>query len=312
MATRTPRIHAPALLYFDAVRRAGSIREAARRLNIASSAVNRQILKLEEEVGVPLFDRLTGGLKLTAAGEVIAHHVTTVIRDLERASSVLDALQGLETGHVEVATLEGLCHRVLPSALAEVRARHARLSIGIGIMETSRIPAAIIEGDVHLGLAFEVRRQPELRQIAMVRLKLGAVMLPGSALARRPFATLRDCLDQPLILPKMNFANRDQLHPLFFQSKLRERGQYEAGSIEMMRQLVLSGAGTAFMTRAGLETALERGELVHVPLHHQGRPVHSELGLYARADTALPVAAEAVATEIGKAMAACATADKGG
>ena len=55
------RIHAAALLYFDAVRRAGSIREAARRLNVASSAVNRQILKLEAEVGAPLFDRLPGG-----------------------------------------------------------------------------------------------------------------------------------------------------------------------------------------------------------------------------------------------------------
>ncbi|PBX80672.1 hypothetical protein CJT70_33610, partial [Pseudomonas aeruginosa] len=42
--------------------------EAARRLNVASSAVNRQILKLEDEIGAPLFDRLPGGLRLTGAG----------------------------------------------------------------------------------------------------------------------------------------------------------------------------------------------------------------------------------------------------
>jgi hypothetical protein len=59
------RIHSSAIHYFDAVRRAGSIREASRRLNVASSAVNRQILKLEAEIGAPLFDRLPGGLKLT-------------------------------------------------------------------------------------------------------------------------------------------------------------------------------------------------------------------------------------------------------
>jgi len=52
------RIHASAMLYFDAVRRAGTIREAARRLNVASSAVNRQILKLETEIGAQLFERL--------------------------------------------------------------------------------------------------------------------------------------------------------------------------------------------------------------------------------------------------------------
>ncbi|WP_257211646.1 LysR family transcriptional regulator, partial [Sphingobium sp. IP1] len=45
------------VVYFDAIRRAGSIREAARRLNVASSAVNRQLLKLEAELGTPLFER---------------------------------------------------------------------------------------------------------------------------------------------------------------------------------------------------------------------------------------------------------------
>ena len=62
------RIHSIAIRYFDAVRKAGSIREAARQLNVASSAVNRQILKLEAEIGTPLFARLPGGLKLSSAG----------------------------------------------------------------------------------------------------------------------------------------------------------------------------------------------------------------------------------------------------
>ena len=60
------RIHSPAVRYFDAVRRAKSIREAARQLNVASSAVNRQIIKLEEEIGAPLFDRLQSGARADA------------------------------------------------------------------------------------------------------------------------------------------------------------------------------------------------------------------------------------------------------
>ena len=66
--SRRLRIHSPAIHYFDMVRRCQSIREAARRLNVASSAVNRQILKLESEIGSPLFERLPAGLRLTAAG----------------------------------------------------------------------------------------------------------------------------------------------------------------------------------------------------------------------------------------------------
>ncbi|MFO5967001.1 LysR family transcriptional regulator, partial [Pseudomonas aeruginosa] len=98
--SRKLHIHAPAIHYFDMVRRCHSIREAARRLNVASSAVNRQILKLEDEIGAPLFDRLPGGLRLTGAGEIFARHVTVVLQDMERGRSGLDgaALQGVQCG----------------------------------------------------------------------------------------------------------------------------------------------------------------------------------------------------------------------
>src|SRR5260370_1159461 len=61
-------MHAAVLRYFDQVARLGSIRRAAESLNVASSAVNRQIIKLEEETGTALFERLRTGVRLTAAG----------------------------------------------------------------------------------------------------------------------------------------------------------------------------------------------------------------------------------------------------
>ena len=83
--TRGRRIRAPRLyLYFDAVVRHGSIRRAAETLRIASSALNRRILDLEEEIGTILFDRLQGGVRLTAAGETFAAHVRRTLSDLDR------------------------------------------------------------------------------------------------------------------------------------------------------------------------------------------------------------------------------------
>lgn len=295
---RNPRIHAAAIHYFDAVRRAGSIREAARRLNVASSAVNRQVLKLEAEIGAALFERLPGGLRLTAAGEVLARHVVTVLRDVERVRSDLDALEGLRAGHVELVTLEGFCHRIVPAAIAALRTRHPRISVGARLLESGAIPGALLAGDAHLGLAFEVRRRPELRQLVTMQMPLGAVVRPDSPLAQHSFVTLRDCAAHPLVLPRGNFANRDQLQPLLFQSGLAAQGQVEAGSVELIRQLVLHGQGVAFMTRVGLEAELETGRLVHVPLRHEGKPVLSTLGLYARAGHAQSGAAEAFAQQV--------------
>ena len=62
-------MHAAVLRYFAAVARAGSIRKASEELHVASSAVSRQMQKLEEELGTPLFERLPNGLRLTQAGE---------------------------------------------------------------------------------------------------------------------------------------------------------------------------------------------------------------------------------------------------
>jgi len=299
---RRLRIHAPGLRYFDAVRRAGSIRGAARGLNIASSALNRQILRLEAEIGAPLFDRLPGGLRLTSAGEVVAQHVLTVLRDAERAESELDALRGLRRGHVDLATLEGLCHRIVPEAVAGLQDRHPRVTVATVIRDSSDIPLAIIAGQAHLGLAFEVRRHPSLRQLAMVRLTLGAVVPPDSPLAHRAAIGIGDCVGTALVLPQRNFANREQLEPLLAQAGMLGQVRCEAGSVELIKQVVMRGLGIAFMTRVGLESELGSGRLVHVPLQHGGRPLFSELGLYARASPGLPAAADAFAQHLMQAM----------
>jgi DNA-binding transcriptional LysR family regulator len=59
------------LRYFTVVGRLGSIRRAAEELNISASAIDRQILAAEEELGIALFERLPTGLRLTSAGEMM-------------------------------------------------------------------------------------------------------------------------------------------------------------------------------------------------------------------------------------------------
>ncbi|MDH0912391.1 LysR family transcriptional regulator, partial [Rhizobium pusense] len=64
-------LHARMLMYLDEVVRSGSIRKAAMKLNVASTAINRQIIALEEELGQPIFERMPRRLRLTATGEAL-------------------------------------------------------------------------------------------------------------------------------------------------------------------------------------------------------------------------------------------------
>src|ERR1700704_1034862 len=85
---RPPRV----LTYFDAVARYGSIRKAADALNLASSALNRQILDLEMDLGAPLFERLPRGVRLTSAGEAFLVYARLVISELKAVESRIEQL----------------------------------------------------------------------------------------------------------------------------------------------------------------------------------------------------------------------------
>lgn len=286
------RIHSLAIRYFDAVRKAGSIREAARRLNVASSAVNRQILKLETELGMPLFERLPGGLKLSSAGEVLTRHVGIVLRDAARAESELNALKGVKTGRLEVIAAESLTADFLPNVIGELLKNHDGVRVKVLIEGSLSVPAAIINGDVDVGIAFSIPRNPELRQLAMGKFCLGAVVTPGHPLAGRSRVKIADCADYPLILSDDQLSIHTLMHPIIVHARRTIAPAIEANSIELMKNLSERSLGIAFMSRVGLERAIADKMLVHIPLEDHG-PVYTELGLYMRANANLPAAVDA-------------------
>jgi DNA-binding transcriptional LysR family regulator len=285
------RIHSPAIRYFDAVRRTKSIREAARQLNIASSAVNRQIIKLEEEIGAPLFERLSGGLVLTPIGEALARHVIAVHQDLERTATDLADLRGAQMGHITVATVESVAASILPDVIAAVRMKAPRITFTVLVKGSFDIPGAIVSGEVDVGVAFSLRKSRDLRQVFLSQFQLGAVVPPGHALAKNDRVALSSCLSYPLILATPDLSITSILESALAQGPSFLSPVISSGSIDLMRRLVLRGQGVAFQTRVGLETSLADGTLVHIPLDSNSkyhRPLWSDLGIYTRAGRVLP------------------------
>src|SRR5476651_305653 len=147
-------LHYRAIGYFDAVRRYGSIREAARRLKVAASAVNRQILKFESDFGTKLFERLSDGMKLTPAGEIFARHAIAVLQDERRAASEFDALKGLRRGEVSMIAVESLNAAFLPGLIERMAEKYPGIALKVRTAGSNSIPAALAAGDADLGLAF--------------------------------------------------------------------------------------------------------------------------------------------------------------
>ncbi|WP_339530402.1 LysR family transcriptional regulator [Pseudomonas mucidolens] len=302
MLNPTLRIHSPAICYFDMVRRCHSIREAARRLNVASSAVNRQILKLEDEVGAALFERLPGGLRLTAAGEILTRHVTLVLQDVERIRGALEGLQDVQTGHVEIATVEGATVALLPAVLKRMRLRYPAVTVGVTVQGSQSIPAAVINGQADLGLAFALPHSAETSQLCAGHFRLGALVAPGHPLASHTRVSYATCAEHGVIQANSELSIHHLVAPLHKHTAVAHKPLLRSNSMELARQLVRQQLGVAFQTRIGVEADLARGELLHIPLNDQGG-IFSDLGLYARKGRDLPTAVRSMAHLIAEEIA---------
>jgi DNA-binding transcriptional LysR family regulator len=294
--------HNRAIGYFDAVRRFGSIREAARQLDIAASAINRHILKLEDDIGMPLFDRLADGMALTPAGEVLARHAIAVLQDERRAVGELEGLRGLRRGELSLVAVESLGTSFLPELIERMAAIYPGIEIKASLAGSNLIPAMIARGDADVGLAFSLPRQPELHQLAVGRFNVVAVMKPDHPLAGQPRVTFAECLAHPMILPRPDISLFDLLEPLIRRHRGRFRVIAEVSSLVLMKHLTLRTGAISFQTRLGLENELKSGQLACVPLHAAG-PIASELGAYVREGRALPAPVNAFLALVGDALA---------
>lgn len=297
MPTDVPvHIHARSLKYFDMIRRCGSIREAARRMHIASSAVNRQLLQLEKSLGSPLFERMGTGLTLTAAGELFSRHVITVLQDERRLLGELEMLKGMRRGSLSVISVEGLNADLLPAALEQMMMRYPMIRIQVRSAGSALTAAAVAQGDADVAIAFALDRSEALRQCAVGRFELGAVVRSDHPIARLPEVSFADCARYPLILPAPELSLHAALKPVIEHHKRALTVQLETGSVELAKTIAGRGIGVAFQSRLGMERELADGRLVHVPLLVPGRTpprLVTELGVYVRAGRTLPTALDA-------------------
>lgn len=266
-------IHSPFIRYFDEVRRCGSIRQAARKLHVASSAVNRQILKVEEALGVTLFERTSQGLRLTPAGQRLAEHVERTLSDAQRSLADIRALRDRAAGQVILAGPESIIEHLLPPVLARFHTTQPRASSVFRAASdiTQKLPELLGNGEIDLALTFDPQPHSSIRVLEQRQLPVGAIMTLDHPLAARTEVTLSDCAGYPLVLPDPTWPLRSRLDELITEAGLESAVITSSNSVELLRLMIGNRLGIGFQTVVGIEQQIERKELVLVPIRHQDR-----------------------------------------
>jgi DNA-binding transcriptional LysR family regulator len=290
-------MHAAILKYLEEVARHGSIRKAAEALNIASSAVNRQVLRVEAEIGAPLFDRRRNGVRLTAAGEILLRHVAETQAGFQRARAEMANLDGAVRGEVRIVSLESLLVRFLPTVVEEMAALYPHITFTVLNVDPSDIGEELSSERNDFGVLFVDKRHQGFDIAAEFRTAVGALMRPDHPLAKRRRLTLTDCARYPVVMLHDRWLLDAIMATEFAQSGARLSPRVVSNSIEFMRQIIKSGLGIGFFTPIGFLEEIRRGDLVHVPLAEK-RLADSRIGILVPRRRELTAAARVTADHI--------------
>ncbi len=253
-------------IYFDEVARRRSIRRASEFLNIAPSAVDRQILKMEDAMGVPLFHRLPQGLQLTAAGELLIDVVRRWRRELRQVEAQIDAIRGLRRGEITVALAEGSDEFAL-RGLLDFRKAYPGIVFRLTIAASQEIVDMVLRGEIDVGLTFNPPERRELRLERAMIYQVGAVMLPDHPLAEREKIRLSECTSYPMVGPDEEHSLRSVLNQAW-NAHVGEPPRFvaSANSVHLLKAMVLRGMGIGLLTPIDVMSEVEAGLLRYVPM----------------------------------------------
>lgn len=248
------------LRYFDAVARAGSIRKAAETLAITSSALNRRILAMEEDLGAELFERLPNGVRLSAAGEIYLHHARMQLSDIERVKSQIADLGGIRRGHVAVACSQALLTSFLPQQIAQYREEFPAVTFSVNLRDRDQAEAALTNLSADLALVYEPVRMNDFHILLQAHQPLYALMRNDHPLAQKPEIRLIDCLNYPIALPTTAYGVRHLLELALRHNPATLEPAIESDSFEFLRQQTICSDLLSFQIAVGLpQEAAELG-----------------------------------------------------
>ncbi len=263
-------LHAAALYYFREVARCGSIRKAAQTLNIAASAVNRQVLNLETDLGTPLFDRLPGGMRLTTEGELLLGHITTTLHDFDRVRTSIDDLKAARSGHVAIAAVDSMLVDFLPRSIDRFRLDFPAVTYSVMAAQPPDVLAMVAAGDIDMGFTFVGKVSHAVRFLTEISAPIGVVMRSDHPLARQQNVTFDEAAAYPILTQSGPLPKGADIDASFANFKQQLRPRIQSNSIQMLKLSILLNMGISFFTRLGFLYEIEQGDVVWRPLASPG------------------------------------------
>jgi DNA-binding transcriptional LysR family regulator len=284
---------------FVAVAERASFRQAASDLFLSQSALSRRIEKLEEGLGVKLFERTTRRVQLTNVGQTFLVNVRTALDGLEDAVLGVADLAAHRTGTVTLACVPSAVWHFLPDVLKQFSERFPRIRVRVHDESAQDVLNLVLAGEADFGINFTGAEDAEIVFEPIYEERYVLAMRHDHPLARRKKLNWKDTVGERYISVAKSSGNRSVIdaalagvekHPLIF---------CEVNHVSGVLALVEAGMGVAAVP--GLSVLPGRPEtIVGVPLVNPS--IHRTLGLISKRNHAMAPAARTLFEMLSKAL----------
>src|SRR5262245_33820507 len=251
-----------------AIADAGGFARAIGRLHLSQPAASRQIQALEAELGVPLFDRVTRRLRLTAEGEEIVRRGRRLLQEADSLRDRANAMRSGLTGTLRVGGSPQSIETVLAPFVRHFRRRHPSIEVHFVEDGGARINARLEDGDAQLVLTTVSNEMFVSRLLFPVCVL--AVVAPSHPLGPRSSVEVADLADVPLLLLQRSFASRGWFDAQCHNADVSPPILLESGAPATLMALAAGGDGSATVSS---HVSIPRNGIKAIPVTCRGKPI---------------------------------------
>lgn len=188
------------LEYFMAVAEELHFGRAAARLHISQPPLTVHIKRLEEELGVSLFNRTSRRVSLTSEGIRFRDLVGPILQDLDEAVEDIREIKAGRRGRVRVGFVSSASYELVPAAVRDIRLQHPGIHLDLHPMATGEQVEALLENRLDIGIMRDAPLQAGLQFSALLTEQLVAVLPANHALAAKTEVSAEELSRLPLVL----------------------------------------------------------------------------------------------------------------
>lgn len=251
------------LEYFRTLAQTQHVTRSAEVLSISQSALSRSIARLEDEMGVPLFDRQGRTIRLNQFGQIFLERVENMMKEFNEGKKEIQDLLEPESGTISLGFLHTLSTNLIPDLISSFRMDYPKIKFKLGQGPSHILLDQLQSGEIDLCLIAPNDVKHPVRWEELWSEELFVIVPKNHKFANYQSIKLEQLANEPFIHLKKGFSLRITVEQLFQEVEITPDITFEGEEADTVAALVAAGLGISILPDL---KGIDKSKLLQIPL----------------------------------------------